>query len=431
MLIGVIAEETLLPLAIAPDRIWDGGPLGSLNGGDIFWRPRSTIIGFVMPDLVDETDIVLGAENFFNTYITNGYQGIFPDLFGDTVPEIFYDFTHSFIPVLKPTPWIDSDLFYSATIPFNPPLFPTVRYVDSDIFYTPAFLSSVTSALVVDNDVILASVIRRDGDAIVLLLEAFNDNDTIFATSIGSGLLPGLVIENYPIGDFIYSAGQSAFLRPDIFSSADTFFAPFTFNQLNPSLVPVDDVFIGPELGTPGRLELFVDDDFFPAASVQFASLLAPLVTETDDILSALIGSNPALGPLDGVIDFDNEFYAPSVIIFQGLAPHFWPDVDTILSVPAVILGQALAPSILFSDADAFYVPVLPPTLSPALFAPADIFFAPVLIFDQLMLPSWMVDADAFLAPSMTALAGWDGAISLDGPIMPAAHQPTVIYIED
>jgi Flp pilus assembly protein CpaB len=45
------------------------------------------------------------------------------------------------------------------------------------------------------------------------------------------------------------------------------------------------------------------------------------------------------------------------------------------------------------------------------------------------MPPGAFTDADGFYAPTITQ-AGFDGTIALDGPIMPATPQPTVIFIE-
>src|SRR6266576_1860910 len=140
MLIGVVAEETLLPLVIQPPTWFDGGPLAQASKRpDIFYQARSTIVGFVMPALVNETALVLGAENIFHSFVTNGYLGIFPNLYDDTVPEIFYSPTRSTQPILQPPPGIDTDFFYSPTIPVNPPLAPRAVFIDVDVFYSLTF----------------------------------------------------------------------------------------------------------------------------------------------------------------------------------------------------------------------------------------------------------------------------------------------------
>jgi hypothetical protein len=426
MLIGVLAEETLLPLSTKPGLVFDGGPFGQLFKGDIFFQHRIYIIGFVAPNLVDET-APLDGENFPTTYVTNGYQGIFPDLIDDP-DENFYDFTHSSVPVLAPQLFAEHETFYFPTIPAIPPLHPIGRYVDTDIFYTPEFKGNVFPDLVVDNDVIRASVIRRDGDDVFLLLEAFNDSDTIYAPSMARALLPGLVTAS----DIIYAVAQSAFLAPPAFSPGDTLYTALIFNQLLPSSTPVDDVFIGPSVGTPGRLALFVDDDIFFVPNMGIAPLLPLLVDNDDAFLPSVIASNPAIYPLFTDIDVEDTFYAPNVIIFQALAPHLWPDVDVFYSVPSVALGQPLFPA-LFNEGDVFFAPIttLVPVLFPALFADTEVFFAPTVRFDQFLVQQFTaVDTDNFYSPSIAALSTFSGMIAIDGPIMPSVPQPTVILIE-
>jgi hypothetical protein len=451
MLIGVIAEELLNPLSVEPGRFIDGPFGGGFGLPDIFLQARIFQIGFVSPGLVDETDVLFGAENLYTTYVTNGYLGIFPDTLIDS--ETFYDFAHSFVPVLRPPWWIDTDFILSPKLDIK--AIAPARYVDSDIIFSPAFYQSLAPGLVVDGDVIRAQVIRRDGDAIVLLLETFDDADVIFAPLTARALLPSYFTEYYPDNDRIYAAGQAAFLLPSLFNSVDVFFAPFISNQLNPSRVVDADVFIGPTVATPGRLGLFVDDDIFFVQLVQFAPLAPALFNDADGFLTEVIASNPALYPQFTDIDVEDTFYPPTVSIGLFLGPHLWPDIDDIRSIPAVILGQVIAPTVINFDADVFYAPNLPPTLSPALFAPADTIFSSILVFDQSLLAVWYIDdetfyaptvvglgapqtstpsiftdADAFFAPSITALAAFNGTLSIDGPIMPATPQPTVILVE-
>lgn len=425
MLIGVIAEETLLPLIIAPPIWFDGGPLAQVvKRPDIFYQARSTIIGFVMPGLVDETGF--GAENFFHTYITQDYNGIFPELYDDTVPEIFYSPTRTAVPVLVSAYFVETDLFYLPIIPVNPPLHPLGRYTDTDIFYTPALFQGFFPQRVIDDDIIRAQVVRRDGDAFVLLTEVFSDTDVLFTPSLARAVLPGLVIDS----DIIYASKRILLVAPGVFSSDDTFFAAFIFNQVQPTRILDVDVFIGPELRTPGRMGLVVDDDIFFVPSVQFAPLAPSFMNDADVFLSSVIASNPALYPLDPVIDVDDTFYVSNVILFQALAPHLWPDVDTSLGTLSIILGQGLAPSAI-TDADAVLAPTLPLVLSPLLFDASDVFYTPTILnFTQPLAPSWILETDTFLVPSVAALAGFDGTLSLDGPIMPSTLQPTVIYVE-
>jgi hypothetical protein len=419
MLDGVVAEELLNPLVIR-------GTSTVPFELDKFIQDRIFEIGFVSPlDPIDETaDPVV--EVFGHTYITQDYFGVWPDPLIDS--DTFFAFSYSRVPALSPRAFVDADIFYSVDM-VGKALRPNTWFVDTDIFYAPEIKGNVYPGLVVNDDVIRAQIIRRDGDAFVLLTDAFIDDDAFLAANAAWALLPGVVNEHFPLGDVIYPAGQAAFLLPSAFNPGDTFFAPFIFNQLNPSRVLDADVFNGPELRTPGRMGLFADDDIFFVPGVGLAPLAAPFISADDAFITPVIASNPAMYPYDAVIDFADTFYVPDVDINQSLAPHFWPDIDVIMSIPAVILGQALVPAV-FVDTDAFYVPVLPPTLSPALFIATDNFFTPILIFDQAVSPNWFIDGDIFPAPSVSQLSSFDGTLALDGPIMPATPQPTVIFIE-
>src|SRR5262245_20597972 len=181
MLIGVIAEETLLPLVIAPNALFDDFDIVASPWYWLPWygdrRPTVSVTGFLIPGLVDETAL-FGDEIVRANYVTNGYLGLWPDPYDDTVPEIFYDFTSGFVPTLQPAPWFELDYIYLPTVPAFPPISPQ-RYVDPDIFYVPVVYSGTFPDLFVDTDIIRANVIRRDSDPLVLLGEVFNDADKI------------------------------------------------------------------------------------------------------------------------------------------------------------------------------------------------------------------------------------------------------------
>jgi hypothetical protein len=426
MLVGVIAEQELLALSITPLRMFDGGPLAQTFGiPDTFYQARSTIVGFVMPGLVDETDVLLGAESVGRAYITQDYQGIFPDPLADD--DTFYDFTRGFIPVLRPAMWYDADFYLRPDVGTNTRSISFfARFVDTDIIFTPSFSQGVAPALFGSDDVIRPQVIHRAGDAIILLTGVFSDADTFFEPSLAKGLRPGLVAAD----DAFHGSTGGSYLLPGLFAADDVFYAAFPTGQVLPGYVLDTDVFIGPELREPGRMGLFLDDDIMRSPSVSFGPLLAPLVADAEAFRTAVIGEFPPLSPNDPFIDFADTFYGPTLFFAQRLAAFTWIDVDIVYSVPGVILGQALIPTVVVDDINIFYAPTLPPTISPTLFAPADVFFTPTVIFDQSVSPDWFIDTDAFFAPSMTALAGFDGPLAISGPIMPSDPPLTIIYIE-
>jgi hypothetical protein len=425
MLIGVIAEETLLPLVIAPSTLVDAAsPIRQLFGlPDDFPQARSTIIGFIVPGLVDETDLIFGAENFFHTYVTQDYQGIFPNLIGDP-DETFYDFGSGYQPILRPPPGIDFEAIFSPTIPVIPPIAPLACYVDPDIFYAPAFYQGIAPALVSNDDVIRAQIIRRDGDALTLLFEVFNDADTFFVPSMGRALTPAL----FNAVDIIYAAIQGVSpLLPGVFSSDDTIFVSAVSPVLLPTRVIDTETIIGPTVGTPGRMDLFVDDDIFRVPGVGLAPLLPALFNEGDALFVPVIASNPAIVPFDPIIDFIDQFYSPAISQNLGLVPNLWIEVDDIKSIPHVIMGLVGFPP-LVDDSLLDSIPAIQVDsidgAAPALFVDIDIFYSPfemsanplppLLSDDALVehvyaptvpgpLTSAFTDADAFYAPSISA----------------------------
>lgn len=403
MLIGVIAEETLLPLVIAPSRFIDGDPFLAqfLGWSDWFYQSRSTIIGFVMPGLVDETDggvwtptagAVPGApegvqtpygpnaaEIFIQNYVTNGYLGLWPDLVDDTLPEIFYSPTRSTQPILQPPPGIDFDLIYAPVIPVIPPLAPRAVYVDTDVFFVAVFEAGLGPDLFVDDDIIRAQIIRRDGyDPLTLLPDTFNDIDVFYAATTPRAVLPGLVADS----DVIYAVSQGASpLQPILFSDADTFFVSFVVSQLQPSrVVDVETVF-GHVVGTPGRLELFIDDDIFRTASVQFGPLRPPLIVEADVFYTVpWIGQNPPIRPLDWIVDILDTFYPPVMTQNLGIAPNIWIDTEIFSGAYSIIVGTVFHPPFLNDSVnDAVFAPQIDAfeTMYPPLFSDVDVIFAP------------------------------------------------------
>lgn len=427
MLIGVIAEETLLPLVIRSDTFIDGtwpdNPFYHVV--DTIWQPTSTIIGFTMPGLFDETDgggwtpaigappgtfapdgvqIPYGpraAEVFGHTYITQDYRGIWPDLYDDTMPEVFYEFTHGFIPVLRPDWFPEGDSFFPADLNDTTlAIRPLIVFKDSEIFYAPVFRSDLAPDLFVDDDIIRAQVIRRAGDPIVLLSEPFTDAD-IFFTPIGAtGLRPSAIVD----ADIFYGASQVATLFPSAFAADDVFFVSHVVSQLRPIIISDVDVFIGPELRTPGRMELFVDFDIMPAVGVGVSSSLRPVrVTDAEFFFVPFVGDRPPLYPFDSIVDVDDTFYVPTFLVDNRLSPFRWVEPD-LFNTPSVIHSQVVGPPSLFIDTDAFYAPTVSRGAGSPAFTDADLFYVPLLKYDQAAAPDIWGDADVI--PAATILSG-------------------------
>jgi hypothetical protein len=429
MLIGVIAEETLLPLVIAPPKLTDLAVFMLVGDWppDFFWTARSTIIGFVIPPFLDETDPLFGAENFGHTYITQDYFGIWPDLFDDSATDSFYEFTQAAQPILQPLLVIDLDFTPLPTIPVIPPIAPFVCYIDIDIFYPPGFQQGLGSALFSNDDVIRAQIVHRDGDPFTLLSDLFIDMDRFYAPSPSQALSPLLFADI----DVIYAAVQGVSpLRPGVFSSDDAIFVPAVSPLLLPSRVFDTEAIIGPTVGTPGRMGLFVDDDLFWSATVQLPPISPPLFVDADTFFVPVIASNPAIVPIDPFIDFIDQFYPAGISQNLGLAPNLWIEVDDIKSIPHVIMGLAGFPPlvddsaldtipavqidsidgaapVLFVDIDVFYSPFemsanpLPPLLSDD--ALVEHVYAPTITQYSQLTPSAFVDVDTFYSPTISA----------------------------
>jgi len=404
MLVGVIAEQSLLPYGVRPP-LWYDSPLGQfaqlIQQPDQIYQARSTIVGFVMPDLVDETAPLLGGETIGGTYVTQDYQGIFPDQLAHD--DTFHDFTRSTHPVLAPAMWYDADFYLRPNVGTDTLSisFPSGRFTDTDLIFSPSFSQGIAPAPFVDDDIIRAQVIRRDTDGFVLLTAEFNDVDIVFVPTLAGGLLPSLVTD----ADAFYSFSQGNYLLPSLFAADDVFYAPLPANDLRPSSVLDLDVFIGPEFRQPGNMELVVDDDIMRSPTVGFGPLSASWVDDTDVFITAVVGDMPPLvSAYPDLIDFEDTFFAPAISFDSSLAPHAWTDVDDIRSVPSVAMGQGAAPG-LFDDASIFFTPVFTQTtvLAPASVGSDDAFHAPLIYNEtQILTANLATDGDTFQAPMIT-----------------------------
>lgn len=433
MLIGVIAEQNLLPLGVRPP-LWYDSPLGSfaqfIQQPDLIYQARSTIVGFVMPDLVDETALLLGAETIGGTYVTQDYQGIFPDLLAPD--DTFHEFIKGIQPVLAPAMWYDADFYLRLNVGTDTlSISFFARFVDTDLIFSPSFSQGIAAVPIASDDIIRAQVVRRDTDGFVLLAaEGFNDVDTIFATTLVGAVLPSLVTD----ADVFFPPSQGGYLLPNLFAADDVFYMPLPANDLRPSSVLDIDVFIGPEFRQPGNMALVVDDDIMRSPSVEFGPLSASRVDDSDVFITAVVGEIPPLvSAYVELVDFEDTFFAPTILFAQNLTPSLWVDIDDIESIPSVALGQVAAANIVV-DADGFFAPdvIYIDVLGSASLGNDDAFHAPIIFnLTQILTADIVTDADAFFVPTIGAsIAGFGGVLAIDGPIMPFAPPLSVIFVE-
>jgi hypothetical protein len=128
------------------------------------------------------------------------------------------------------------------------------------------------------------------------------------------------------------------------------------------------------------------------------------------------------------VTDTDT-FYPP--LEGQGIGVAYDPLLGADV-VPAPAVNRApLFPVVPVIDPEPVYVPVIGDAPHvPSLVVDTDAVLAPSVGITQTLTAGILTDVDAFNTPALAAAAGFDGTLALDGPIMPATPQPTVIYIE-
>jgi hypothetical protein len=127
-------------------------------------------------------------------------------------------------------------------------------------------------------------------------------------------------------------------------------------------------------------------------------------------------------------VDSDT-FYPP--LEGQGIGVAYDPLLGADAVAAPVVNRAPLFPVVSVVDPEPIYVPVIGDAPHvPSLVVDVDAFLAPNIGVTQNLLAGILTDGDAFNTPALAAAAGFDGTLALDGPIMPATPQPTVIYIE-
>jgi hypothetical protein len=364
MIAGVLGEESLLALSIQPSALFidpDLFPLATIN-----------IPGFLLAQLLVEGEFAQD-DLVYDAFITIDTLGLFPPLLVDA-DAIFAFSKNVTARALAPSRYADVDTFYTPAI-CNLVLGPAL-FVDIDQVAVPTLTQTVPLSIFVDVDIIRNPIIEIGGIN-VLGPQAISDGDTFYTISLARLLSPSTVID----GDIFLPPGRGNILLPGAVADADAFFAPLTANQLRPSKVSDVDSFVGPLIGTPGRMGLVIDQDVIFAAAIARAPLAPPLFVDADVFFTHVIDA-PVVHPNDPVVDFIDTFYAPFVTIGQELDPHLWIDLDNILSIPSVAIGQVMVGAF---TVDADTVPAATATIGPVT-----------------LLPSAIIDPDTFFAPLIT-----------------------------
>ena len=437
MIVGVIAEESLLALAIPPVDIY--------VDPDIFPLATIKVPGFLLfegPFNADDT--------FYPAYVGDVSLSIYPSSIADPdtispfttsrsiaiVPPLFADVDVIYSPrvlskVLGPQLFIDADIFGGvkkltqgkATINQT---FPIDTVLDIDIIYGPLVERSgivvITqqATLITDTEVVhldetvsntsplLGSFVSETAGIVtplgVLLPHSIGTDDAIFAPSIQGPLAPA----SFGDVDVFYSPARLNYLVPGIVTDVDVVFASASGRQLQPGIVVAPDNFIGPTFTLPGSFALYIDAGEFisaPTVAPQAATAYPPLFN-------------------DAATD---AFYVPTA--YPAIVAPYVTDVDAFL-VPLVAFG-ALTPVVSVVDPEPIYSPAVGrPPIAPALWVETDVFFAPAMGYDQTLQTGIVINTDTFYAPSIVALSSFDGTLALDGPIMPSTPPLTVIYVE-
>jgi hypothetical protein len=435
MLDGVIAEELLIPSASV---------LSLWSDPDSFPSAVVSVPGYLLFEgQFDQDDVI------YSPFISDGHAGIYPNLLIDS--DRTYVFSTSFSAAIVAPLFRDTDVVYAPVVN-NKVLGPSL-FIDQDAFGGLKKLQQGAGTInqqfpidkVFDVDIIYGAVVEHSGIVIVTqqaILAVADDviflSETTASTIQTSGsfvretasytapplgqVVPQLVIEAdvFPspnvLGpiipsffqdvDVLYPPARLNSLLPSAILDADVFFTTASARQLLPNIITDQDVINGPTLTRPGTMGLVSDAaESIPAPTVtpQRATLLPPLFNDVD------------------------VFYVPrtdAAIIAPVLSD------DSTFYVPAASIGP-LTPVVSVVDPEPIYVPVIGDAPHvPSLVVDTDAVFAPSVGITQTLTAGIPTDVDSFNTPALAAAAGFDGTLALDGPIMPATPQPTVIYIE-
>lgn len=434
MIVGVIAEELLLGLAV---------PIDAYVDPDIFFTPTVRVPGFLLLE-----GAFNDGDTIYQTYVGAIDNSIFPPLVA--VPDTVYAFaTTRSIAIVAPS-FTDVDAFYSPIV-LSKVLGPQL-FIDVDVFGGVRKITlgkatinqTVPIQNVIDADIIYGPIVERAGVTIITRqagIAANLDYVHLSETQSGVAALEGSLVQEVagytpPLGylsphivavddaipsagmlgpvspafvvdtDVIYAPARLNYVLPGVVSDADVVMAPSFGRQLLPGITIAADVFNGPFFTQPGSFAIVIDAaEFIPSPTV--APQGAPVA--------------PSLA-----VDAD-AFYPPSVnpaLVVSRVSP------DDLLFTPVVRFG-ALTPVVSVIDPEPVYPPIVgSPPVTPALFIDIDAFFVPMAGYDQGLLAGLVIDTDTFYTPTIAASASFNGTLALGGPIMPATPPLTVIYLE-
>ena len=314
MLIGVIAEELLLPVA---------GQLASVViDDDIFPQAAIYVPGFLLPGLSVDGDVTYGS------LITNtGSPILYVGLLNDT--DAIFDFTRDHADAIVPALFQSDDAFYQATIPAALGL---QLLVDADRFYSPQTAFNLTSAAVASDDDIHAQIFQY-GTTWHTLSASFIDADLFRRPDVSWPVVSAALLDT----DIFYAPDQTNYLRPGALASDETFFAAAIGEQIRPAFVTDIEQFFDPSIPAPIApvtltAGLAVDSDSLisPIIFIPGSGLVTDLYSDTDVFFSPSI----TLAPLTPALFSDTDsFFTSSIRMF--LLPNLLTDSDTI-AAPAI-----------------------------------------------------------------------------------------------
>ena len=221
MLVGVIAEELLLPV--------EGRLASVVIDSDIFPQAAIYVPGFLLPGLSLDGDVTYGI------FITNTGA---PILYGSLVNDLdtVYSFTSSHADAIVPALFQSDDRFYQATIPAALGL---QLLVDVDRFYGPQTAFNLTSAAVASDDNIHPQIFQY-GTTWQTLSASVVDADLFRRPDVSWPVVSAALVD----ADVFYAPDQTNYLRPGALASTDAILSAAIGAQIRPAFVADTDQFL-------------------------------------------------------------------------------------------------------------------------------------------------------------------------------------------
>jgi hypothetical protein len=318
MLVGVIAEELLLPV--------EGRRPSVFIDNDIFPQAVIYVPGFLLPGLFIDGDFT------YEILITNTSAPIlYASLVTDT--DIIFGSTGSHVDAIVPALFQSDDRFYQATTPAALGL---QLIVDNDRFYSPQTAFNFVSAAVTSDDNIRSQIFQY-GTTWRTLSASVVDTDLFLRPDLSWPVVSAALVD----ADIFYAPDQTNYLRPGALASGDTFFSAALGQPLRPGFVADTEQFFGPSIPAPIApvtltVGLVVDSD----------SLIQPIVFRAGDLVTApysdtdvFFSPSVGLAPLTPALFSDTDsFLGPSIRMF--LLPNLLTDSETIAAPTIAIVNN-------------------------------------------------------------------------------------------